>query len=130
MGLSVDILLLFLIYDQSYIIDSAKLDFHSVISTFCINNGFKYVTYINNKCKNSSSIMKINSIGVRGELVKVARWKKLLCINSHHAGNLNFIFLSLCVYCFEKCPSQFLSHWEVAEPVFCSEDLSCLQKKI
>ena len=52
----------------------------------------------------------------------MAQWKKLLCINSHHAGNLNFIFLSLCVSCFEKCPSQFLSHWELAEPVFCIEE--------
>ena len=89
MGLSVDILLLFLLYDQSYVIDSAKLDFHSLISTFCLNNGFKYVTFINNKYKNSSSLMKINSKGVKGELVKVARWKKLLCINSQHTANLN-----------------------------------------
>ena len=77
MGLTVDILLLFLIYDQSYVIDSAKVDFHSVISTFCLNNGFKYVIFINNKCKNSSSLTKINSKGVKGELVQVARWKKL-----------------------------------------------------
>ena len=79
MGLSVDILLLILIYNQSFVIDSAKLDFHSIISTFCLNNGFKYVTFINNKCKNSSSLMKINSKGVKGELVKVAWCKKLSC---------------------------------------------------
>ena len=79
MGLSVDVLLLFLIYDQSYVIDSAKLDFHSVISTFCLNNGFKYVTFINIELKNSRALMKINSKGVKGELVKVAFCKKLLC---------------------------------------------------
>ena len=26
-------------------------------------------------------------------------------------------------------PSQFLSHWELAEPLFCSEKLSCLPYK-
>ena len=52
----------------------------------------------------------------------MARWKKHLCINSH----LNLLFLSLCVYIFKKCPSQFLIHWE---PVFCSEELSCLPYK-
>ena len=57
------------------------------------------------------------------KVVKVARWKKRLCICSHHAANLNFLFLSLCVYLFKNCPSQFLSHWESAEPVFCSDEL-------
>ena len=27
-----------------------------------------------------------------------------------------------CVYIFNNCPSQFLSHWELAEPVFCIEE--------
>ena len=62
-------------------------------------------------------------------LLKVSRWKKLLFINSHHTAILNFLFLSLCVYLFKKCPSQFLSHWELAGPVFCSEELSCLLYK-
>ena len=34
--------------------------------------------------------------------------------------NLNFFFLSLFVYLFKNCSSQFLSHWESAELVFCS----------
>ena len=62
--------------------------------------------------------------------VKVAWWKKLLCINSHHVANLKFIFLSLCVYLFKNCPSQFLSQLELAESVFCShKELSCLSCK-
>ena len=40
---------------------------------------------------------------------------KLLCINSHHIVNLNFLFLPVCVYDFKNCPSQFLSHLELAE---------------
>ena len=59
---------------------------------------------------------------------QVSRWKKLLFINSHHTVILNFLFLSVCVYLFKKIP-QFLSHWELAEPVFCSEELSCLLYK-
>ena len=55
----------------------------------------------------------------------MARWKKSLSINSHHTAKLNFLFLSL----FKKCPSQFLSHWELAEIVFSSEELSCLPYK-
>ena len=61
--------------------------------------------------------------------LKVTWWKKLLCINSHHIANLNFLFLSLFVYLFKNCPFQFLSHWELDEPVFCSEELSCLHYK-
>ena len=61
--------------------------------------------------------------------IKVARWKKLLCINSHHTANLNFLFLSLYVYLFKNYPSQFLSHWELAESVFFCEELSCLPYK-
>ena len=34
-----------------------------------------------------------------------------------------------CVYIFNNCPSPFLSHWELAESVFCSEELSCLSYK-
>ena len=48
---------------------------------------------------------------------------------SHHKANLNFLFLSFCVYLFKKCPSQFLSNWELADPVFCSEQLRCLPYK-
>ena len=58
-----------------------------------------------------------------------AWWKKLLCINSYHTANLNFLVLTLCIYLFRNCPSQFLSHWELAKPVFCNEELSCLPYK-
>ena len=43
--------------------------------------------------------------------------------------NFDFFFLSHCVYLFQKGPSQFLSHWESAEPVCCSEELSFLPFK-
>ena len=60
-------------------------------------------------------------------LLKVARQKKLICMyNSQH---LILLFLSLCVYFFKNCPSQFLSHWESAELVFCSQELSSQQYK-
>ena len=62
-------------------------------------------------------------------LVKVAWWKKRLRICSHHTANLNFLFLSLCVYLFKHYPSQFLSHWESGKPVFCYEELSSLPCK-
>ena len=52
-----------------------------------------------------------------------------VCINSHHKENLNFLFLSLCVYLFKKCPSQFLSHWQSAETVFCSKEFIFLPYK-
>ena len=42
-------------------------------------------------------------------------------INSHHTANL--------CYLFKKCLSQFLSNWELAEPVFSTEELSCLPYK-
>ena len=42
---------------------------------------------------------------------------------------LYFSFLSLCVNIFKDSPSQFLSHWELAEQVFCSEELSFLPYK-
>ena len=48
---------------------------------------------------------------------------------SHHRANLNFLCLTLCAYLFKNCPSQLLSYWEVAQPVFCSEELSCLPYK-
>ena len=35
----------------------------------------------------------------------------------------------LCVYLFKNCPSQFFSHCESAEPVFCSKELSSLPFK-
>ena len=52
--------------------------------------------------------------------VIVAWWKK----RSFSTYSNEFIFLSICVYLFENCPSQFLSCWESAEPAFCSEKLS------
>ena len=36
--------------------------------------------------------------------------------------NLNFLFMSLCVYLFKKCPSQFLSNRELVEVVFCNKE--------
>ena len=51
------------------------------------------------------------------------------CKKSHQRANLNFLFLTLCAYLFKNCPSQLLSYWEVAQPVFCSEELSCLPYK-
>ena len=61
--------------------------------------------------------------------VKVARWKKPLCINCQHKQIWIFLFCDSCVYLFKNCPPQFLSHWELAEPLFCSEQLSCLPYK-
>ena len=60
--------------------------------------------------------------------VKVAGWKKCLYLLDlvymfSPYSKFEFSFLSLCVYLFKNCP-QFLSHWESAEPVFCSEELS------
>ena len=46
----------------------------------------------------------------------------------HSTANLNFLFLSLFVYLLKNCSSQFFSNW-TAEPVFCSEELSCLPNK-
>ena len=43
--------------------------------------------------------------------------------------NLNFLLLSVCFHFFENYPTQFLSHSESAELVFCSEDLSFLPFK-
>ena len=56
------------------------------------------------------------------------RQKCLLMDNSEHPAksyeNLkSSIFLSLCVYLCQNCVSQFLSHCESAELVFCSEEL-------
>ena len=61
--------------------------------------------------------------------LKVAQCKKLFCINSHHTAKLNFLFLSLFVYLFNKCFCQFLSHWELAKALVCSEELNCLHYK-
>ena len=59
------------------------------------------------------------------------RWLggRIMCISSHHTANMNFIFMSLCVYLFKNFPSQFLSYWESAEPMFFSEELSSLPCK-
>ena len=42
---------------------------------------------------------------------------------------IQIFFSCHCIYLFKNCPSQFLSHWESAEPVFCSEELSFLPFK-
>ena len=73
--------------------------------------------------------MKIYKSSKNNHQLSMAWWKKLLCINYHHTTNLNFIFLLPWVQLFKKCPSQFLIYWELAEPVFCSEELSCLPYK-
>ena len=59
----------------------------------------------------------------------MAQRKKRLCICSHHTSNLNFVFLSFCVYLFKNCPSHFLSHWESSVPVFSSKEHSSLPCK-
>ena len=42
-------------------------------------------------------------------IIKVAIGKKFLHSILNLTQNLNFLFLSLCVYLFKNCPSQFLS---------------------
>ena len=45
-------------------------------------------------------------------------------------SKLEFYFpVTLVFYLFKKYPYQFLSNCELAEPVFCSEELSCLPYK-
>jgi len=61
--------------------------------------------------------------------VKMGQWKNGFVKTPHHTANLNFLFLSLFVYLLKNCSSQFFSNWESAEPVFCSEELSCLPYK-
>jgi hypothetical protein len=61
---------------------------------------------------------------VKGGSVEERLYKKL-----HSTANLNFLFLSLFVYLLKNCSSQFFSNWKSAEPVFCSEELSCLPYK-
>ena len=62
-------------------------------------------------------------VGIR---IKVAWWKKVFCIKYHHTANLNFS--CHCVYFFKNCPSQFLSHCELAESVLQWTQFSYLQK--
>ena len=47
----------------------------------------------------------------------------------HFTANLNFSFLSHFVYLLKNFSSQFFSNRESAEPVSCSEELSCLPFK-
>ena len=47
----------------------------------------------------------------------------------YSTANLNFLFLSLFVCLLKNCYSQFFGNWKSAEPVFCSEVLSCLPYK-
>jgi len=89
---------------------------------------------IHKKCTIEKQTLEImffsfSSLFTWRSVLKVARWKKRLCVCSHHTANLNFLFLSLCIYLFKNFPSQFFSHWKSAEPVFCSEDLSNLHCK-
>ena len=49
--------------------------------------------------------------------------KKCLHIILRIQENLNFLFLSLCVYPFKSCSSQFFCHWESGKPAFCREEL-------
>ena len=60
----------------------------------------------------------------KGDLVEERLYKKL-----HFTANLNFLLLSLFVYLLDNSSSQFFSYWESAEPVFSSEELSCLPYK-
>ena len=58
---------------------------------------------------------------IKGDLVE----ETLVYMFSSYS-KFKFSFLSLFVYLFKSCPSQFLSHWKSAELVFCSEELSIL----
>ena len=53
----------------------------------------------------------------------------ILNIHQKVMWKIEFSFLLLSVYIFKNCSSQFLSHYELAEPVFCSEELSFLLYK-
>ena len=61
---------------------------------------------------------------LKGGSVEERLYKKV-----HSTANLNFLFLSLFFYLLKNCFSQFFSNWKSAEPVFCSEELSCLPYK-
>ena len=82
------------------------------------------------KMQKESGIMKSGwdamPLFLLDDLLKLAQWKKRLRLILSILQNLNFLFMSLCVYFFKNCPSQFLSHWESAKPMFCSEELSFL----
>ena len=56
----------------------------------------------------------------------MAWWKKFFCIILKIQQNLNFLFLSHCVYLFKNWPSQFLSHLESV--LYWGAQFSSLQK--
>ena len=60
---------------------------------------------------------------------KVAHWKNRFIEILYSTAHLDFLFLSPLVYLLKNCSSQFFSNWKSAEPVFCSEELSCLPYK-
>ena len=55
--------------------------------------------------------------------------EELLCKKISPYSKFEFFFLSLFAYLLKNCSSQFFSNWKSAEPVFCSEELSCLPYK-
>jgi hypothetical protein len=65
-----------------------------------------------------------NFFFVKGGSEEERLYKKL-----YSTANLNFIFLSIFVYLVKNSSSQFFSNWKSTEPVFCSEELSCLPYK-
>ena len=59
----------------------------------------------------------------------MAPWKNGFIKKLQSTANLNFLFLSVFVYLLKNCSSQFFSNLKSAEPVFCSQELSCLPSK-
>ena len=60
----------------------------------------------------------------KGGSVEERLYKRL-----HSTANFNFLFLSLFVHLLKNCSFQIFSNWRSAEPVVCSEELSCLLYK-
>ena len=49
----------------------------------------------------------LNQVKIISFLVKGDLMERTLMYKSQHSANLNFLFLSLCVYLFENCDSEF-----------------------
>ena len=80
--------------------------------------------------KNSRSEIKVkvqnydDQNSVKGGSMEERHLKKF-----HSVADLNFFFPSFFVYLLTNWSSQFFSNWKSAEPVFCSEELSCFPCK-
>ena len=71
----------------------------------------KYKVWVSGHNPISGAVFIVGSTYIH----KPTLWEKLLLCKL--SANLNFLFLSLCVYLFKTCPSEFFSQWELAEPV-------------